>query len=77
MKSESRRTNMRDDVAHGTTTNLDRTIENPVTGEQYTILATAEETNGELLKVRAEIPAGTPGGCPYTTTSPSQRGSRR
>jgi mannose-6-phosphate isomerase-like protein (cupin superfamily) len=61
MKSESRRTNMRDDVAHGTTTNLDRTIENPVTGEQYTFLATAEETNGELLKVRAEIPAGTPG----------------
>jgi mannose-6-phosphate isomerase-like protein (cupin superfamily) len=60
MKSESRRTNMRDDVAHGTTTNLDRTIENPVTGKQYTFLATAEETNGELLKVRAEIPAGTP-----------------
>jgi mannose-6-phosphate isomerase-like protein (cupin superfamily) len=52
---------MRDDVAHGTTTNLDRTIENPVTGERFTFLATAEETNGELLKVKAEIPAGTPG----------------
>ncbi len=52
---------MRHDVAHGTTTNLDRNIENPVTGERYTFLATAEETNGELLKVKAEIPAGTPG----------------
>src|SRR3712207_9582174 len=52
---------MRDDIAHGTTTNLDRTIENPVTGERFTFLATAEETNGELLKVKAEIPAGTPG----------------
>ena len=52
---------MRADLAHGTTTNLERTIENPVTGERYTFLATAEETNGELLKVKAEIPAGTPG----------------
>jgi mannose-6-phosphate isomerase-like protein (cupin superfamily) len=60
-ESETRRTNMRADLAHGTTTNLERTIENPVTGERYTFLATAEETNGELLKVKAEIPAGTPG----------------
>jgi mannose-6-phosphate isomerase-like protein (cupin superfamily) len=60
-ESETRRTNMRADLAHGTTTNLERTIENPVTGERYTSLATAEETNGELLKVKAEIPAGTPG----------------
>jgi mannose-6-phosphate isomerase-like protein (cupin superfamily) len=52
---------MRDDVAHGTATNLERTIENPITGERFTFLATAEETNGELLKVKAEIPAGTPG----------------
>ena len=52
---------MHDDVAHGTATNLERTIENPVTGERYTFLATAEETNGELLNVKAEIPAGTPG----------------
>jgi mannose-6-phosphate isomerase-like protein (cupin superfamily) len=60
-ESETRRTNMRADLAHGTTTNLERTIENPVTGERYTFLATAEETNGELLRVKAEIPAGTPG----------------
>jgi mannose-6-phosphate isomerase-like protein (cupin superfamily) len=52
---------MRDDVAHGTTTNLERTIENPITGERYTFLATAEETNGRFLKIKAEIPAGTPG----------------
>ncbi len=52
---------MHDDVAHGTTINLERTIENPATGERYTFLATAEETNGELLKVKAEIPAGTSG----------------
>ncbi len=52
---------MRDDVAHGTATNLDRTIENPVTGERFTFLTTAEETDGELLKIKAEIPAGTPG----------------
>jgi mannose-6-phosphate isomerase-like protein (cupin superfamily) len=60
-ESETRRTNMRADLAHGTTTNLERTFENPITGERYTFLATAEETNGELLKVKAEIPAGTPG----------------
>lgn len=52
---------MHDDVPYGTATNLERAIENPVTGERYTFLATAEETNGELLKVRAEIPAGTQG----------------
>jgi mannose-6-phosphate isomerase-like protein (cupin superfamily) len=52
---------MRDDVAHGTATNLERTIENPVTGERFTFLTTAEETSGELLKLKAEIPAGTPG----------------
>ena len=52
---------MHDDVAHGTATKLERTIENPVTGERYTFLATAEETSGELLKLKAEIPAGTPG----------------
>src|SRR3712207_641713 len=56
-----RRTKVHDDVAHGTATNLERTIENPVTGERYTFLATAEEKNGELLKLKEEIPAGTSG----------------
>jgi mannose-6-phosphate isomerase-like protein (cupin superfamily) len=42
-------------------TSLARTIENPVTGDRTTFLATAEETNGELLKYRSEVPAGSPG----------------
>ena len=36
---------------------LPRTIENPVAGERVTFLATAEETNGEYVKVRNEISA--------------------
>jgi mannose-6-phosphate isomerase-like protein (cupin superfamily) len=43
------------------TRSLSRTIENPVTGDRTTFLATAEETNGELLKYRSEVPAGSPG----------------
>jgi mannose-6-phosphate isomerase-like protein (cupin superfamily) len=42
-------------------TSLARTIENPVTGDRTTFLATAEQTNGELLKYRSEVPAGSPG----------------
>lgn len=40
---------------------LSRVIQNPVTGERLTFLATAEETGGELLKVKSELPAGSPG----------------
>jgi hypothetical protein len=41
-----------------------RIIENPVTGERLTFLATAEHTGGELLKSlpAAATPAGDPGG---------------
>ena len=39
---------------------LARVIENPVTGERLTFLATTEETGGELLKVKGELPAGSP-----------------
>jgi mannose-6-phosphate isomerase-like protein (cupin superfamily) len=42
-------------------TSLARTIENPVTGDRTTFLATAEKTNGELLKYRSEVPAASPG----------------
>jgi mannose-6-phosphate isomerase-like protein (cupin superfamily) len=42
-------------------TSLPRTIENPVTGDRTTFLATAEHTNGELLKYRSEVPAGSLG----------------
>jgi mannose-6-phosphate isomerase-like protein (cupin superfamily) len=38
-----------------------RVIENPVTGERLTFLVTAEETGGELLRVKTELPAGSPG----------------
>lgn len=40
---------------------MSRVIENPVTGERLTFLATAEETSGQLLKVKNELPAGSPG----------------
>jgi len=40
---------------------LPRTIENPLTGERVTFLATAEETNGEYVRVRNETSAGAPG----------------
>jgi mannose-6-phosphate isomerase-like protein (cupin superfamily) len=34
------------------TEDLPRTIENPVTGERVTFLATAKETNGEYVRIR-------------------------
>ncbi len=37
---------------------LPRTIENPISGERVTFLATAEETNGEYTRIRTEISAG-------------------
>ncbi len=40
---------------------LPRTIENSVTGERVTFLATAEETNGEYVRIRNETSAGAPG----------------
>ena len=40
---------------------LPRTIENSVTGERVTFLAAAEETNGEYVRIRNEVPAGAPG----------------
>jgi mannose-6-phosphate isomerase-like protein (cupin superfamily) len=43
------------------TEDLPRTIENPLTGEQVTFLATAEETNGEYARIRNETAAGAPG----------------
>lgn len=43
------------------TEDLPRTIENPITGERVTFLATAEETNGEYARVRTETSAGAPG----------------
>jgi mannose-6-phosphate isomerase-like protein (cupin superfamily) len=43
------------------TEDLPRTIENPITGERVTFLATAEETNGEYVRFRYETPAGAPG----------------
>jgi hypothetical protein len=43
------------------TEDLPRTIENPITGERVTFLATAEETNGEYVRIRYETPAGAPG----------------
>jgi hypothetical protein len=39
------------------TEDLPRTIENPLTGERVTFLATAEETNGEYVRIRIEVPA--------------------
>ena len=43
------------------TGDLPRTIENSVTSERVTFLATAEETNGEYVKIRNETSAGSPG----------------
>jgi hypothetical protein len=43
------------------TEDLPRTIENSVTGERVTFLATAEETNGEYIRIRNETSAGAPG----------------
>ncbi len=40
---------------------LPRTIENPVAGERLTFLATAEETNGEYVRIRNEVSAGARG----------------
>ncbi|MDQ4137801.1 MAG: cupin domain-containing protein [Actinomycetota bacterium] len=37
---------------------LPRTIENPISGERVTFLATADETRGEYTRVRTEISAG-------------------
>ena len=37
---------------------LPRTIENPISGERVSFLATAEETNGEYTKIRNETAAG-------------------
>ncbi len=38
--------------------NLPRTIENPISGERVTFVATAEETDGEYTRIRTEISAG-------------------
>ncbi len=43
------------------TEDLPRTIENPLTGERVTFLATAEETNGEYVRIRNEASPGAPG----------------
>jgi mannose-6-phosphate isomerase-like protein (cupin superfamily) len=43
------------------TDDLPRTIENPLTGERVTFLATAEETGGEYVRIRNETSAGAPG----------------
>ena len=40
---------------------LARTIENPLTGERVTFLTTAEETNGEYVRIRNETSAGARG----------------
>src|SRR4028119_992769 len=40
---------------------LPRTIENPIAGERVTFLATAEETDGEYLRIRNETSAGAQG----------------
>jgi mannose-6-phosphate isomerase-like protein (cupin superfamily) len=40
---------------------LPRTIENSITGERVTFLTTAEETNGDYVRIRNETSAGTPG----------------
>lgn len=37
------------------------TTENPLSGERITFLTTAEETGGEFVKIRAELPAGASG----------------
>ena len=40
---------------------LPRTVENPLSGERVTFLATAEETDGEYVRIRNETSAGAPG----------------
>jgi mannose-6-phosphate isomerase-like protein (cupin superfamily) len=40
---------------------LPRTVENPLSGERVTFLATAEETGGEYVRIRNEISAGARG----------------
>jgi mannose-6-phosphate isomerase-like protein (cupin superfamily) len=40
---------------------LPRTIENPITGDRVTFLATAEETNGEYVLIRGETAASARG----------------
>jgi mannose-6-phosphate isomerase-like protein (cupin superfamily) len=40
------------------TDGLPRTIENPLSGERVTFLATSKETNGEYVRIRNEISAG-------------------
>ena len=37
------------------------TIENPLSGERITFLITAEQSGGEFVKIRAELPAGASG----------------
>ena len=43
------------------TEELPRTIENPLTGERVTFLATAEDTDGEYVRIRNETSAGAQG----------------
>ncbi len=43
------------------TEELPRTIENPLSGERVTFLATAEETDGEYVRIRNETYAGAQG----------------
>jgi mannose-6-phosphate isomerase-like protein (cupin superfamily) len=43
------------------TDGLPRTIENPLAGERVTFLATAEETNGEYVRIKNETSANAPG----------------
>ena len=42
---------------------LDRVIEDPSTGRRVTFLVTADETNGQYLKIKEEMPPGS-GGTP-------------
>ncbi len=55
------------------TEDLPRAIENPVTGERVTFLATAKETNGEYVRIRNEAAAGAPGPVMHTTSSIRRR----
>ena len=43
------------------TDDLPRTIENPLTGERVTFLATTDETDGAYVRIRNEVSAGAPG----------------
>ncbi len=40
---------------------LPRTIENPLSGERVTFLVTAQETDGEYVRIRNETSAGAQG----------------